>query len=114
MDDNWTGQCYRVSSREICGEELVSWCFKPITIIITTNPLTARVAGAPQMILQPVFSIFSLFSTALWDLPKAQSTTKDYFRAEGDFHNEIYIERTNKAETRPEEESEIVGSCREN
>ena len=46
-------------------------------IIIIINPLTARVVGAPQMILQPVFSIFpcsplpsknlslfSLFSTA--------------------------------------------------
>ena len=27
-----------------------------IIIIITINPLTARVVGAPQMILQPVFS----------------------------------------------------------
>ena len=33
--------------------------------------LTARVVGAPQMILQPVFSIF-LFSTALWDLPNSR------------------------------------------
>ena len=29
-----------------------------IIIVIIVNPLTARVAGAPQMILQPVFSIF--------------------------------------------------------
>ena len=29
-----------------------------IIIIININPLTARVVGAPQMILQPVFSIF--------------------------------------------------------
>ena len=29
-----------------------------IIIIIIINPLTARVLGAPQMILQPVFSIF--------------------------------------------------------
>ncbi len=29
-----------------------------IIIIIIINPLTARVDGAPQMILQPVFSIF--------------------------------------------------------
>ena len=29
-----------------------------IIIIIIINPLTARVFGAPQMILQPVFSIF--------------------------------------------------------
>ena len=28
------------------------------TVIIIINPLTARVVGAPQMILQPVFSIF--------------------------------------------------------
>ena len=29
-----------------------------IIIIIIINPLTARVVGAPQIILQPVFSIF--------------------------------------------------------
>ena len=29
-----------------------------IIIIVIINPLTARVVGAPQMILQPVFSIF--------------------------------------------------------
>ena len=33
-----------------------------INIIIITNPLTARAVGAPQMILQPVFSIFSCSS----------------------------------------------------
>ena len=39
----------------------------------------------------------------------------DYIRAEGDFHNEIYIvERTNKTEIRPEERSEKMESCREN
>ena len=31
---------------------------KVIIIIIIINPLTAKVVGAPQMILQPVFSIF--------------------------------------------------------
>ena len=40
------------------------------TIII--YPLPARVVGAPQMISQPVFSIFFLFSTALWDLANAR------------------------------------------
>ena len=34
-------------------------------IIIIINPLTARVVGAPQMILQPVFSIFSPCSPLL-------------------------------------------------
>ena len=34
--------------------------------------LTARVVGAPQMISQPVSSIFSLFSTALWDLANSR------------------------------------------
>ena len=43
----------------------------------------------------------------------AQSTTKDYIRAEGDFHKR-YIERTNKAEIRPEEQSEKAESCQEN
>ena len=47
--------------------------FSPVLfIIIVINPLTARVVGAPQMILQPVFSIFSLFSTALWDLANSR------------------------------------------
>ena len=35
----------------------VVWSCLPFIIIII-NPLTARVVGAPQMILQPVFSIF--------------------------------------------------------
>ena len=39
--------------------------------VIIINPLT-RVVGAPQMILQPVFFHFSLFSTALWDLPNSR------------------------------------------
>ena len=43
-----------------------------IIIIIIIYPLTARVVGAPQMILHPVFSIFSLFSTALWDLANSR------------------------------------------
>ena len=37
--------------------KFVSGCYNIIIIII--NPLTTRVVGAPQMILQPVFSIFS-------------------------------------------------------
>ena len=41
---------------------------------------------------------------------EAQSTTKDYIRAEGDFHKEIgYVAEnttTNKAELRPKEQSE--------
>ena len=46
--------------------------FQTDFIIIIINPLTARVVGAPQMILPPVFSIFSLFPTALWDLPNSR------------------------------------------
>ena len=45
----------------------------------------------------------------------AQSTTRDYVRAEGDFRKEIHIvERTNKAELRSEEQNEKAESCREN
>ena len=43
--------------------------FYKVIIIIIFNPLTARVVGSPQMILQPLFLHFSLFSTTLWDLP---------------------------------------------
>ena len=35
--------------------------------------------------------------------------TKDYIRAEGDVHKENVVERTNKAEIRPEEQSERAG-----
>ena len=34
--------------------------------------ITTRVVGAPQMTLLPVFSIFTLFSTTLWDLPNSR------------------------------------------
>ena len=45
---------------------------------------------------------------------KAQSTTKDYIGAERNFHKGVYIvERTNKAEIRPEEQSEKMESSRE-
>ena len=43
-----------------------------IIIIIIFCPITARVFGAPQMISQPVSSIFFLFSTALWDLANSR------------------------------------------
>ena len=46
---------------------------------------------------------------------KAHSTTKDYIRAEEDFHKEKYIvKRTIKAEIRPEEPKEKAESCWEN
>ena len=35
-------------------------------------PLSARVVGAPQMISQPVSSIFPSGNTALWDLPNSR------------------------------------------
>ena len=47
---------------------LCTWYF---TIIII-NPFTARVVGAPQMIFATSFLHFSLFSTALWDLPNSR------------------------------------------
>ena len=73
-------------SKKIWKNYTMHWCTKMqygmhvcmpththiIIIIIIVNPLTARVTGAPQMILQPVFSIFFLFSTALWDLPNSR------------------------------------------
>ena len=55
---------------------LTTGCYYLRTFIIIINPSTVRVIeapqrviGAPQMISQPVSSIFFfLFSTALWDL----------------------------------------------
>ena len=44
------------------------WSTKPLLI----SPLTARVVRAPQMISQAVSSIFSLFSTALWDFANSR------------------------------------------
>ena len=43
-----------------------------IIISIIIYPLTARVIRAPQMISQPVSTIFSLFSTALWNLANSR------------------------------------------
>ena len=56
------------SENSIHSPQHCVWVF----IIIIINPLTARFVGAPQMILQPVFSIFLLFSTALWDLTNSR------------------------------------------
>ena len=44
------------------------WVRVQVIIIIIIYPLAARVVDAPQMISQPVFSIFSMFFTDLWDL----------------------------------------------
>ena len=51
----WTKSCYAKSA-----SIKISLCAKlrTLNIIISINPLTARVVGAPQMIFQPVFSIF--------------------------------------------------------
>ena len=40
-------------------------CIQLHFFIIIINPLTARVVGAPQMILQPVFSIFPVLHCPL-------------------------------------------------
>ena len=53
-----------IGSRCLCPEQISSnWFLLPwigqIIIIIIINPLTARVVGAPQMTLQPVFFPFS-------------------------------------------------------
>ena len=56
---------------QICIYLFIYFAFPNYIIII--NPLTARVVGAPHMIfLQPVFYFFSLFFTALWDLPNSR------------------------------------------
>ena len=55
--------------QEICGVLLVQYTV--IIIIIIISPLTARVFGVPQMILQPVFSIFTCFPlpSGTWQIP---------------------------------------------
>ena len=54
----WWPEFSQVDAHFLCVVDIIN---------IIIYPLTARVAGAPQMISQPAFSI-SLFSTALWDL----------------------------------------------
>ena len=39
---------------------------------------------------------------------------KGLYQAEGEFHKRYIVERTNKAEIRPEEQSKKAKSCREN
>ena len=47
-----------------------------------------------------------MFVCLLIGVFRAQATTMDYIRAEGDFIKRYIVERTNKAEIRPEELSE--------
>ena len=56
----------------VLGLILQTWLIIIITIIIIIYPLIARVVRAPQMISQPVSSIFFPFSGALWDLPNSR------------------------------------------
>ena len=56
-----------------CGNMFCQLCTRNsrpqnIIIIIIINPLTARVVGAPQMILQPVFSIFPVLHCPLTNI----------------------------------------------
>ena len=52
-------------------------------IIIIINPLTARVVGAPQMILQPVFSIFPCSPLPSGTCPRGQSQRADFIYTHG-------------------------------
>ena len=58
--------------------------------------------------------MLSRYKLVSWSVLQAQSTTRDYIRADGDFHKEINVERTNTVGIRPEEQSEKAKSCREN
>ena len=67
LDDSesWHRPCDLMICSSRCSKYQLNWCkhfpdvlFIIIIIIIIINPLTVRVVGAPQMILQPVFSIF--------------------------------------------------------
>ena len=64
-EDGWAKGCFGALF-EFMGIIII------IIIIIIICPLTAMVVGVPQMISQPVSSIFSLFSTAIWDLPNSR------------------------------------------
>ena len=46
------------AAKSVFGASVWSVGVSMFIIIIIINPLTARVVGAPQIILQPVFSIF--------------------------------------------------------
>ena len=56
---HWSNHLNWASHQIICYHFSTITIFKiSFIIIIIINPLTAKVVGAPQMILQPVFSIF--------------------------------------------------------
>ena len=54
-----------ILQRRIQAMEIRCYLNILLIIIIIINPLTARVVGAPQMILQPVFSIFPVLHCPL-------------------------------------------------
>ena len=58
--DHVTNEEVRAKIQQAIGphEDLMIVKRRKLIIIIIINPLTARVVGASQMILQPVFSIF--------------------------------------------------------
>ena len=64
-------------------QAMIGGKFTPLTImdneaIIIINPITATVVGAPQMILQSVFSIFpcSPLPSGIWQTPDLNSSCK--------------------------------------
>ena len=54
----WLRRRFHATKMPVTVMSLEGGEFNLIIIIIIINPLTARVVGAPQMILQPVFSVF--------------------------------------------------------
>ena len=76
-------------------------------IVIIIYPLTTRVFGAPQMISQPVFSIFPCSPLPSW-------TWRSPGLSVPERQTEEIVKRINKAEVRPEGQCEKTESCREN
>ena len=57
IDQPYASQHSQLSTSSFCSFGPISASLVLSAVIIIINPLTARVVGAPQMILQPVFSI---------------------------------------------------------
>ena len=86
------------------------------SINVPDNPLLSHSVLPVLFLSYWPFQLYIFLKVSLSPkLVSAQSTTKDYIRAEGETFIQKYVaERTNKAEIRPAEQSEKVESCPEN
>ena len=83
--------------------------------VVDVGEVARIIINGQQQFLQDIqLKVVQVERSVSWFVFWAQSNTRDYIWAEGDFHKQIYSWKDHKAEVRPEEKSKNTEICREN